>query len=159
MTKRPRPLAASSKRYRAVITGVTAVTLAILLLGHFGAYLVRPFDGEQVIVSCILLAPQLCYLYGLWSLRPAFEELAQNNLFGAQLSRSLATLGTSLVVGALVQIFLVANLIRLVRETPGSFLNFDPSAIVLAVVGGALVLLSRVLLKARKMKAELDEIL
>lgn len=158
MPLRTTPIAASSRRYRGVITGVTAVTLAILLLEHFGPYLVRPFDGRQALVSCILLAPQLCYLFGLWSLRPAFDEMAQNQLFGEALSRALSTLGWSLVVGALISIFLVTNLIRLVLHTPGSYLNFDLSAIVLAVVGGALVVLSRVMLKARKMKAELDGI-
>jgi hypothetical protein len=154
----PRTLSASSARYRTLIAVVTVVTLALLLLENFGRYLVRPIDEEQVLVSAIGLAPQLCYLFGLWSLRSALAELAQNELFGAQLIRALATLGWSLIVGAVISVFLVTNLVRLVQEVPGGLLNFDLSAIVLAVVGGALVLLSRLMEKARKMKAELDEI-
>ena len=153
-----RSLSASSARYRTVITAVTLVTLTILLLEHFGIYLVRPVNGEHVLVSLIILAPQLCYLFGLWSLRSAFDELAQNRLFGEQLSRALSTLGAALIVGAVISIFFVTNLIRLIEDVPGGFLNFDLSAIVLAVVGGALVLLSRVMIKARQLKTELDEI-
>ena len=151
-------LSASSARYRTVITAVTLVTLTILLLEHFGSYLVRPLNREQVLVSLIVLAPQLCYLFGLWSLRSAFDELAQNKLFGEHLSRALSTLGVSLIAGAVISVFFVTNLIRIIHDVPGGFLNFDLSAIVLAVVGGALVLLSRLMVKARRLKAELDEI-
>src|SRR5262245_27066701 len=103
-------LSASSARYRTVITAVTLVTLIILLLEHFGISLWRPADGQQILVSLIILAPQLCYLFGLWSLRGAFDELARRELFGAQLSGALSTLGASLIVGAAISIFFVTNL-------------------------------------------------
>lgn len=152
-------LRARSARYRGVITWVTLVVLVLQLLQFFGAYLVRPVDWDQVVVALIMLAPQLCYLYGVWSLRPAFGEVAQGRLFGEAQTKALATLGWALIIGSVFSIFLLTNLLRLVQFTEGGFLNFDVSDIVLAVVGGALVLLSNLMAKAHAMKSELDDII
>jgi hypothetical protein len=56
-------------------------------------------------------------------------------------------------------VFGVTNLTRLLIEMRGSYAWFDVSAIVLGVVGAALVLLARVVDEARLVRAELDEIL
>lgn len=148
-----------SGRYRAVITWVTLTVLVLQLLQFFGAYLVRAVEWDQVLVALIMLAPQLCYLYGVWSLRPAFGEVAQGRMFGEAQTKALATLGWSLIVGSVFSIFLLTNLLRLVQTTEGGLLNFDVSDIVLAVVGGALVLLSHLMAKAHAMKSELDDII
>lgn len=148
-----------SARYRAVITWVTLIVLMLQLLQFFGAYLVRAVEWDQVIVALIMLAPQLCYLYGVWSLRPAFGEVAQGRMFGEAQTKALTTLGWSLIIGSMFSIFLLTNLLRLVQFTEGGFLNFDVSDIVLAVVGGALVLLSHLMAKAHAMKSELDDII
>jgi hypothetical protein len=148
-----------SSRYRALVTWVTLIVLTLQLLQFFGAYLVRPVDWRQVLVSLIMLAPQLCYLYGVWSLRSAFGEVAQGRLFGEAQSKALATLGWSLIVGGVYSVFLLTNLLRLIQTIEGGYLNFDPSDIVLAVVGGALVLLSNLMAKAHAMKNELDDII
>jgi hypothetical protein len=71
----------------------------------------------------------------------------------------LATLGWSLIVGGVYSVFLLTNLLRLIQTIEGGYLNFDPSDIVLAVVGGALVLLSNLMAKAHAMKNELDDII
>ncbi|MEQ1490467.1 MAG: DUF2975 domain-containing protein [Terricaulis sp.] len=152
-------LRARSGRYRAVITWVTLTVLVLQLLQFFGAYLVRAVEWDQVLVALIMLAPQLCYLYGVWSLRPAFGEVAQGRMFGEAQTKALATLGWSLIVGSVFSIFLLTNLLRLVQFTEGGLLNFDVSDIVLAVVGGALVLLSHLMAKAHAMKSELDDII
>lgn len=152
-------LRARSARYRGVITWVALVVLVLQLLQFFGAYLVRPVDWDQIIVALIMLAPQLCYLYGVWSLRPAFGEVAQGRMFGKAQTKALSTLGWALIIGSMFSIFLLTNLLRLVQPTEGGLLNFDVSDIVLAVVGGALVLLSHLMAKAHAMKNELDDII
>jgi hypothetical protein len=152
-------LRARSARYRGVITWVTLVVLVLQLLQFFGAYLVRPVEWDQVIVALIMLAPQACYLYGVWSLRPAFAEVAQGRMFGEAQTKALATLGWALIIGGVFSVFLLTNLLRLVQFTEGGYLNFDLSDIVLAVVGGALVLLSNLMAKAHAMKSELDDII
>lgn len=148
-----------SARYRGLITWVTLIVLVLQMLQFFGAYLIRAVEWDQVLVALIMLAPQLCYLYGVWSLRPAFGEVAQGRMFGEAQTNALATLGWMLIVGGLFSIFLLTNLLRLVQATEGGFLNFDLSDIVLTVVGGALVLLSRLMAKAHAMKTELDDII
>lgn len=153
------PLRVRSARYRAMITWVTLTVLVLQLLQFFGAYLVRAVEWDQVVVAIIMLAPQLCYLYGVWSLRPAFGEVAQGRMFGEAQTKALAILGWSLITGSVFSIFLLTNLLRLVQFTEGGFLNFDVSDIVLAVVGGALVLLSHLMAKAHAMKSELDDII
>ena len=49
--------------------------------------------------------------------------------------------------------------IGLVLGTPGGYLYFELSAIVLGVIGAALVLVARVVDQARALQAELDEII
>lgn len=152
-------LRARSARYRTVITWVTLTVLVLQLLQFFGVYLVRAVEWDQVLVALIMLAPQLCYLYGVWSLRPAFAEVAQGRMFGEAQTKALATLGWSLVIGGVFSIFFLTNLLRLIQFTEGGYLNFDLSDIVLSVVGGALVLLSHLMAKAHAMKSELDDII
>ena len=63
MSKKPSTsLRARSARYRALITWVSLTVLVLQLLQFFGAYLVRAVEWDQVLVSLIMLAPQLCYL-------------------------------------------------------------------------------------------------
>ncbi len=155
----PRTLRARSARYRGVITWVVLIVLALQLLQFFGAYLVRPVEWQQIQVALILLAPQLCYLYGVWSLRPAFGEIAQGRMFGEAQAKALTILGWSLIAGGIYSVFLLTNLLRLIQVVEGGYLNFDLSDIVLAVIGGALVLLSSLMAKAHAMKAELDDII
>lgn len=160
MTAKPtRTLRARSARYRRLITWVVAGVVVLQLLQHFGPYLVRPFDWSLVRVSLILLVPQACYLYGVWALRPAFSEIADGRMFGAAQARALTTLGWSLIAGGAFSVLLLHYLLRLTGVAQAGFLNFDLSDIVLAVVGGALVLLSHLMAKAQAMKNELDDII
>ena len=160
MTATPtRTLRARSARYRSLITWVVVAVSALQLLQHFGPYLVRPFDWGHVRVSLILLVPQACYLYGVWSLRPAFSEIAEGRMFGEAQARALTTLGWSLIAGGAFSVLLLHYLLRLSGIVQAGFLNFDLSDIVLAVVGGALVLLSHLMAKAQAMKSELDDII
>jgi hypothetical protein len=48
---------------------------------------------------------------------------------------------------------------RFVLDAPGSYVYFELSAIVLGVIGAALVLVARVVDQARALQAELDEII
>ena len=59
---------------------------------------------------------------------------------------------------ALLSVFAITNLTRLIQGGQGGVAYFDLSGIVLGVVGAALVLLARVVDSARALQAELDEI-
>ena len=64
-----------------------------------------------------------------------------------------------MLAGALLQVFAVTNLTRWVIDSRGAYAYFDISAIVLGVVGAALILLAQLVDKARALQAELDAIL
>ena len=103
--------------------------------------------------------PAIGYLWALWSVQRALADLAQGRIFNATLARALRHVGIGVLAGSLLKVFAVTNLARLVIEVRGSYAYFDMSAIVLGVVGAALILLARVVDEARLVQAELDEIL
>jgi hypothetical protein len=89
----------------------------------------------------------------------ALGDLALGRIFHPTLARALRHIGIGVLAGSLLKVFAVTNLTRLLIEVRGSYAYFDLSAIVLGVVGAALVLLARVVDEARLVQAELDEIL
>ena len=66
--------------------------------------------------------------------------------------------GYGVIAGALLSVFVVTNVTRLLLHHRGGFMYFDMSGIVLAVVGAALILLARLFDHARALQSELDEI-
>lgn len=102
--------------------------------------------------------PSFAYLWALWSVQRALSDLGEGRIFHATLARALRHVGASVLTGSLLKVFVVTNLTRLLLEVRGSFAWFEVSAIVLGVVGAALILLARVVDKARLVQAELDEI-
>jgi hypothetical protein len=103
--------------------------------------------------------PAIGYLWALWSVQRALGDLAAGRIFHPTLARALRHVGIAVLVGSLLKVFVVINLTRLLLDVRGSYLYFDLSAVVLGVVGAALVLLARVVDEARLVQAELDEIL
>jgi hypothetical protein len=103
--------------------------------------------------------PALGYLWALWSGQRALGDLAAGRIFHPTVARALRHIGIGVLAGSLFKVFAVTNLTRLFIDMRGSFAWFDLSAIVLGVVGAALVLLARVIDQAREVQAELDEIL
>jgi hypothetical protein len=88
----------------------------------------------------------------------ALGDLASGRTFHPTVARAMRHIGAGVLAGALMEVFVVLNLVRLVVGH-GSYLFFDTSAIVLGVVGAALILLARLVDQARALQAELDEIL
>ncbi len=103
--------------------------------------------------------PAIGYLWALWSVQRALGDLAAGRIFDATLARALRHVGIGVLAGSLLKVFAVTNLTRLFVEVRGNFAWFELSAIVLGVVGAALILLARVVDEAREVRAELDEIL
>ena len=123
-----------------------------------GAKLPQDFAHRLVLFGVFAL-PSIGYLWALWSVQRALGDLAQGRIFNATLARALRHVGIGVLAGSLLKVFAVTNLARLVIEVRGSYAYFDLSAIVLGVVGAALILLARVVDEARLVQAELDEIL
>jgi hypothetical protein len=122
-----------------------------------GAKLPADFPTRLALFAVQAL-PALAYLWALWSVQRALGDLAAGRIFHPTLARALRHIGASVLAGSLFKVFAVTNLTRFFLEVRGSYLYFDVSAIVLGVVGAALVLLARVVDEARLVQAELDEI-
>lgn len=103
--------------------------------------------------------PALGYLWALWSVQRALGDLAAGRIFHSTVARAVRHVGIGVLAGALMKVFAVTNLTRLFVDMRGSYAWFELSAIVLGVVGAALILLARVIDEARLVQAELDEIL
>ncbi|ATQ44283.1 DUF2975 domain-containing protein [Caulobacter mirabilis] len=103
--------------------------------------------------------PALCYLGGLMAVAHIFERVAKGELFSAANARGLAEVGASLLWGAAATA-IVAPLIRTVTAGFGGWGGFrlEPETWVIAVIGGAILVLGRMLSSAVALKTELEEI-
>jgi hypothetical protein len=115
--------------------------------------------ASRLVLFAIQALPAFAYLWALWSVQRALGDLGAGRIFHPTVARALRHVGAAVLAGSLLKVFAVTNLTRLILEVRGSYLYFDVSAIVLGVVGAALVLLARIVDEARLVQAELDEIL
>lgn len=113
---------------------------------------------QWLTLRLIILLPAVGYLWALWSAQRALADLAAGQTFQPTVSRAMRHIGCGVLAGALLEVFALTNLTRWLLGGQGSYLYFDLSAIVLGVVGAALVLLARLVDEARALRAELDEI-
>lgn len=146
-------------------TATVALGLAaMIVLGVVGlpmpaAFDVRALDPVQWwSLRLIVALPALGYLWALWAAQRALGDLGAGRTFQPTVSRAMRHIGAGVLVGALIEVFALTNLLRIVLGGVGSYLYFDLSAIVLGVVGASLVLLARLVDEARAMQAELEGI-
>lgn len=116
-------------------------------------------DRHEVLTAAILGVPALCYLFGVWSIGRAMGELSRGRLFQPTVASALRRVGLALGVGGVFSVFIMSNLLRVMGETRGGYLNFDVPSMTLGMIGGALFLLGRVVDQAGRVQAELDEMI
>lgn len=135
-----------------VVSG--AVGLPLWPIGSASRY-----EGlQRVLLTAIMGLPALGYLWALWSAQRGLGDLAAGRTFHPTVARAMRHIGAGVLIGALLEVFAVTNLLREVFGGRGSYLYFDLSAIVLGVVGAALILLASLVDRARALQTELDEI-
>jgi hypothetical protein len=148
-----------------VATAVVLAGLVVLVLSGVGSVPFWLDDGlgpltgpQRWQLRLVNGLPAIGYLWALWSVQRALGDLAAGRTFHPTVARAMRHIGGGVLAGTLLEVFVVTNLARLVVGH-GSYLYFNTSAIVLGVVGAALVLLARLVDRARALQAELDEIL
>lgn len=161
----------SFRRHCRVMRRMTTAVLVGLILILAWPYLLLPLahfvmqqaattsDYRQLFLGLVHVAPGLCYLWALWAMRRALGNLATGQLFQPTVATALRQMGSGVIAGALVSIFLVTNISRMIVHGRGGFAYFDISGIVLAMVGAALILLARLVEQARCLESELDDMI
>ena len=137
------------------VAALVAVALLALFAGHGGS---GEGSASRGLLAAVRFSPALGYLWALWAVQRAFGELGAGAMFSAAVARAMRHIGYGVIAGALLSVFAITNLTRIVTDGRGGFMYFDLSGIVLAVVGAALILLARLFDRARELQAELDEI-
>lgn len=143
---------------------VVSVGLLLALMAWIAPLLLFLFHKSspapaQILGVTIANLPAVCYLFGVWSIGRAMGELAKGRLIQAALPLALRRVGLALGVGGVSSVFLITNLMRLVGQTRGGYLNFDVAGMTLGMIGGALFLLGRIMDQALLVQAELDEMI
>jgi hypothetical protein len=113
----------------------------------------------QWLSQVVRAAPGVFYLFAVWSIGSAMGQLSKGRLIQPTLVQALRRVGLALGFGGLLSVFGVTNLIRLMGEARGGYLNFDLPGMTLGMIGGALFLLGRVVDQAGRVQAELDEMI
>jgi hypothetical protein len=133
---------------------VLAVAVELVVVGR------EPEAPVAALELVLRRLPLFCYIPALWLVRQTAAELRRGALFEMLAPRLLRGIGVALAAGATAQVFVMPLASRaLFGPTRGAFANFDPSAMVLGVVGLLLVLQAPLFARAAAMRAELEEFL
>lgn len=150
------------RRLRVATVLVGGVIAMLVILGMVGPPIPIRIDvadlspAHAATVRLIVALPALGYLWALWAAQHALGQLAAGQRFQPTVSRALRQIGGGVLCGALAEVLALTNLLRLVLGGSGSYLYFDLSAIVLGVIGAALLPVARLLDQARALETELD---
>lgn len=145
-----------------IFIGLCLVLSLIFVMGTTGlASRVDTADAGHIGIwlSLVDLLPALGYLWALWAVQRALGDLAAGRMFHPAVARAMRQIGVGVLAGALLKVFAVSNLSRWIAGGQGGYLYFDLAAIVLGVVGAALILLARLVDRARELETELEDIL
>jgi hypothetical protein len=134
--------------------------------GDWRAFWEAAFPVYRRLVSFL---PVVCYLGGVLAAARIFSRVARGELFSPANSKSLARVGSSLLWGAATGAIAIPFLLGIVdgiggapREAGGWHgLRLEPETWVIAVVGGAILVLGRMMAAAQSenaaLKAELSD--
>lgn len=152
------------------VTGLVGLVLLVAAISFVGALRSGASMHDEVGPPAraaswlVFWAPAAFYLWALWAIRRALDNVAAGRYFHPTLARSLRDVGIGLGAGGATSAVIQPNLMRLMsdagwgRQIFASYGHFDVAYVAVGAVGLALVLLSRVLHRAAEIQAELDEI-
>ena len=117
-------------------------------------------EANRFLRSLVEILPTLIWMGGVWSARSLFARIAEGELFSAANSRSLANIGAALLWGAGAAMVFVPWILSWFDGEYGlSGVRVDQAPLVLAVIGGALMVVGRMMAKAGRLQSELSEII
>lgn len=161
----PDTIQASSARLRNLVTALSLLLFVLLLLERFGwvvPALAKGAHGSELAgrigFQVVAAGPEIMYLLSLWWIRQALVAFASGDFYASIVSRMLRRIGTLLAIGAFLNVFIVPAVDKAQGMSPGYWIAFDVTGLVLGAIGLSLIIVSHILDRARELKAELDEI-
>ena len=140
-------------RLTLVLLTVTALVTVLPVAIGFGLAPVRGLPPPLAWAALTWL-PVPFYLYALWAIRAVFRAFAAGGTFGPAIASGCRRAGWALALGGALSALGVPNLMWLVYGRGGP-LQFDVAYLAVGVVGLALILLGRLLARARALEDEL----
>lgn len=113
---------------------------------------------KDAVVLLVTRLPAVAYLVAIAVGGFVMQRLSKGEPFGREVVHLLRVIGIALVCGGLLRVFGTVLFLRIFAGLEGSIAYFDPSAITIGVLGGMLIILSRVASDALQLRSELKEI-
>jgi len=108
-------------------------------------------------VRAIQATPAILYLCGLWAAHRMFARMGRGEVFTAANAAGLASIGASLLWGSAWALALAPTLLRWTEDGfNGLDLRLEGPELVILVLGGALMMLGKVMAQAVVLQAEVD---
>lgn len=158
-----------------VVAWIAVVTLGLQLLGLLGLLsLIGPVidaagnpdrEGLREAMAPVLgrvigLLPGLIYLGGVIAAAKIFGRVSRGELFSKANSKGLADVGSALLWGAAASALIVPMVQGWTAGEPGfGGMRLESETWVIAVIGGAILVLGRMMTHASRLQGELDSII
>ena len=116
--------------------------------------------AEPVLRRLVEFLPVLIYLGGLAAAARIFHRVADGELFSKANSNGLAEVGSSLLWGAAASAVIVPWIQSWIDGEYGfAGIHLETETWVIAVIGGAILVLGRMMAQAGRLQSELDQII
>jgi len=113
-----------------------------------------------VLYRLVDVLPALIYLGGVWAAARIFGRVAKGELFSRANSAGLAEVGSSLLWGAAASAVIVPWIRSWIAGDYGfSGIHLEIETWVIAVIGGAILVLGKMMAQAGRLQSELSEII
>lgn len=115
---------------------------------------------QPVLYRLVDVLPALIYLGGVWAAALIFGRVAKGELFSRANSQGLAEVGSSLLWGAAASAVIVPWIKSWLDGDYGfSGIHLETETWVIAVIGGAILVLGKMMAQAGRLQSALDEII
>lgn len=115
---------------------------------------------QPVLYRLVDVLPALIYLGGVWAAALIFGRVAKGELFSRANSQGLAEVGSSLLWGAAASAVIVPWIKSWLDGEHGfSGIHLETETWVIAVIGGAILVLGKMMAQAGRLQSALDEII
>ncbi len=103
--------------------------------------------------------PVIFYIFAALAARAILDRISDGEFFSARNISGVAELGSRMVWGAGLALFVIPSVLDWVHGIAGYRVDFRPETLIIATIGLCLLALGRLLLRAQKLEAEMEAII